>query len=315
MSSENHNPDRQTATAFVRRLLQNPALSSYTPLQKEDQIIQFFHTNAGQLSPSLSTPQFFGRRSWNEILSLLVSALVELVNLDLEPAIRRMIDERLDFRFVDFLQEGSSPSDQRQIRSEVEQAVRDVVERHDARRFLVGPFTAVYYPVIERYVEEIYQRRSYIHFELTKVQRLRMGKDEVAEMVKAATLLKPAVHLISAPGASPDERSAGLIQQDYADNATKTLTKRFSSLPEPLLRTAVNANVSFQENRFIEATARLAAVLAARCRGYNPDAVVDRGADWPGKSWFATARRNYRFYGFDGKMIDELYQIAAEKGW
>ena len=42
---------------------------------------------------------------------------------------------------------------------------------------------------------------------------------------------------------------------------------------------------------------------------------VDRGAESPDKSWFSIARRNYKFYGFDIKMLDELYKTAAENGW
>ncbi|MFW5718164.1 MAG: hypothetical protein ACOC0E_12050, partial [Spirochaetota bacterium] len=77
----------------------------------------------------------------------------------------------------------------------------------------------------------------------------------------------------------------------------------------------VNANVSYVENRFIEATARLAAVFSARARSYQPNVDVDRGADSPDKSWLSVARRNYRFYGFDLKLLDELYSIATENGW
>jgi hypothetical protein len=87
------------------------------------------------------------------------------------------------------------------------------------------------------------------------------------------------------------------------------------TLPEEVLKSAVNSNVSFFENKFIEATARLTALFAARCRIYNPTVTVDRGADTPDKSWFSIARRNFKFYGYDVKMIDEFYKIAAENGW
>jgi len=82
-----------------------------------------------------------------------------------------------------------------------------------------------------------------------------------------------------------------------------------------VIRSGVNANVSYLENRFIEATARLAAVFSARCRAFQPNVRVDRGADTPDKSWLSIARRNYKFYGFDVKILDELYSIAAESGW
>jgi len=77
----------------------------------------------------------------------------------------------------------------------------------------------------------------------------------------------------------------------------------------------VHANMSFVEHPSVEATARLASVFSARARGYQPNQRVDRGADTPDKSWFSVARRNYKFYGFDVKILDELYSVAAELLW
>ena len=82
-----------------------------------------------------------------------------------------------------------------------------------------------------------------------------------------------------------------------------------------MLKSAVDANVSFNEHHVLEATARLSAIFSARARNYQPDLKVDRGADSPDKSWLNVARRNYKFYGFDVKMLDELYKIAAENMW
>ena len=51
------------------------------------------------------------------------------------------------------------------------------------------------------------------------------------------------------------------------------------------------------------------------CRNYKPEAQKDRGADTAIKSWINVARKNYKFYGYDIKMLDELYNIAADNGW
>jgi hypothetical protein len=171
----------------------------------------------------------------------------------------------------------------------------------------------VHFRLAAPYVDRIYARKSYIHFELTKVQRLRMSKDEVKSMVEATLLLKPAVHLASTR--SEADGVSGLISTQFAEKALSYLGSQLDLLPEQAIRTAVNANVSFREDRFVEATSRLAAIFASRARNYRPNVRVDRGADTPDKSWLSIARRNYKFYGFDVKMLDELYSIAGEKGW
>ena len=41
--------EHQKANQFVQRLLANPALQDLSPIQKEDQIVQFLRVNEGHL--------------------------------------------------------------------------------------------------------------------------------------------------------------------------------------------------------------------------------------------------------------------------
>jgi hypothetical protein len=111
------------------------------------------------------------------------------------------------------------------------------------------------------------------------------------------------------------EQTSGIVQTQFAEKVVHAAKKDLPILPDQVVKSAVSASISFIENRFIEATARIAALLAARCRNYQPSVRVDRGADSPDKSWLSIARRNYKFYGFDIEMLDEFYSVAAENGW
>ena len=93
------------------------------------------------------------------------------------------------------------------------------------------------------------------------------------------------------------------------------LAKRLPALPEAIIRSGVYANGSFVENRSLDATSRIAGILSSMCRNARPNEKVDRGADSADKSWINIARRNYKFYGYDIKMLDEFYKIAGENGW
>lgn len=303
--------EQQKAAAFVGRLLGNPAIARYTPLQKEEQIIQFLHANSGQLAPTLQSNQFFPGKSWNQILALLIEMLVERIDGELKTTTDQLIGRMINWDFVSFSNQNSASVDQ--CKREIETLIGEMLVRPDGRRALTGPYAAVYFGVARRYLEQIYARRSYVHFELTKVQRLRMGKDQVQGLVDVSLILKPAICLLSTP--EQNVQSGGLIQPSFAENATKMFRKRSANVPEQAISSAVQANMSFVDHGFIEATARLATIFAARARNYYPGMKVDRGADSPDKSWLAVARRNYKFYGFDVKMLDELYSLAAENAW
>lgn len=307
------NSESDRAQAFVGRLLQNPTLHGFTSLQKEEQIIQFLHVNAAQLAPTLSSAQFFPGKNWNQIFSVLITALYDVINQDLYPEVEQIVRDQIDFTFVHLLRQ--QQGDAGLIVDQVIEHTKRMLAKPEARRAFTGAFTALKFRLSNRYMDEVFSRKTYIHFELTKVQRLRLGKEEVRNYVDCNLLLKPSVTMISNNSQNQQERATGMVQNQYAEKMLGNLKKEVKLLPESVLKSAVHASVSFNDNRFIEATARLAAILSARSRHYQPDLKVDRGADSPDKSWLNTARRNYKFYGFDIKMLDEMYKIAAENGW
>jgi len=301
--------EAEKATLFVQRLLANPALQKLSILQREQHILQFLKGNERQLYPTLSSPSFFPGRPWKQILDSLATELGEVINKSLLTQLKGLLD-RMDFSFVAFLQE-QEPATTNASDIILEFQMK-MLEDPAARKSFIGPYHAVLHGITDRYVEEAFRRRQYIHFELTKVQRLKMSKEEVKNMVKASLLLKNGIHL---PNAETDGRSAQTVQTAFAAKALQAMQKQIGILPEALLRSGINANVSFLDDASIETTARLAAVFAVRSQNYVPFQKVDRGADSPDKSWFSIARRNFRYYGFDIKMLDELYKTAGENGW
>ncbi len=307
------NSESEKARAFVGRLLQNPALNGFSLLQQEEQIVQFLHANAAQLAPTLSSGQFFPGKNWNQIFAVLVKALFEVIDETLDPELEQLLGHKLDFTFIQLLQQ--SRIDRAQVASQVAAYLKKMKAKSECRRELTGPYTIVRSGIVNRYMEEIFQRKSYIHFELSKVQRLRLGMEEVRNFVEVNLLLKPTIYLHISSGQAQQDRATGMVQNQFAEKALTQLKKELKVFPESVLTSVVHSSVSFNDNRFIEATARLAAIFCARGRNYQSNVRVDRGADSPDKSWFSTARRNYRFYGFDIKMLDELYKIAAENMW
>lgn len=298
----------------MKRLLANPSMSGYTLLQKEEQVIQFLHVNAAQLSPTLRSAAFFPGKSWNEIFALLLSALFALIDAQLLPQVERIIGDQIGFAFVPFIRQQNVSEEQ--VRDQVKVNVLKLIRSPNLRRGFTGPLTALEHRLSGRYVDEVFRRKGYIHFELTKVQRLRMSKEEVRQLVDVSILLRPLIGLLAVEdGSAGADRGTGLIAAAHAERAVEIAKKSFPLMPVPVLQSALNAGVSFQENRFVEATARLAGVFSSRARSYHPNVRVDRGADSPDKSWLSIARRNYKHFGFDIKLLDELYKIAAENGW
>ena len=305
--------EKQKAAAVIGRLLSNPSIVKYTPLQKEEQVVQFLYANSVQLAPTLQSQGFFPGYTWNRILLILRESLTVRIDEELLKTNDMVTDRIVNWDFVSFMNQSSESVDR--AKDEIRTLLKDMLEQPDARRALTGPYAAVYCGLARRYLEHVYTRRSYIHFELTKVQRLRMGKDQVQGLVDVSMLLKPAIYLLSTPGEDIGAQGEGLIEPQFADTAKAGLKKRAPSVPEQAISSAVHANMSFPDYSFVDATSRVAAIFSARARTYHPGMKVDRGANTPDKSWLFIAKRNCKFYGFDATMLDELYSTAADNTW
>jgi hypothetical protein len=305
-------PSLGRAAAFINHLLSNPALNNLNPLKKEEQILQFLKANAQSLVPTLSSPQFFAGLPWNQILRLLYSALVQETDRVLKPQLEELIQKRISFSFVSQIQPHRIPEDQ--CRQQMWELTQRLLQKTESRKGMLGPVTAIMNDSVGRYLEKSFEERQYVHFELSKVQRLRLDIEDIKHMVYATLLLRPSIRLFSESGINEGVESM-LVQPQFAATALESMKAQLQILPPELLRGGLYSNVSFEEDKQIDATARLAAIFSSRGRNYKPIARVDRGASTPDRSWFSISRRNYKYYGFDIKMLDEFYKIASESGW
>jgi hypothetical protein len=307
-------PTLARAAAFINHLLANPALNNLNALQKEDQILQFLNTNAQSLVPTLSSPQFFPGKSWQEILQLLNTALMQETDKALGPQIEDLIRREISFSFVADIQPHRIPEEQ--CREELLAFLQRVLQKPEARKALSGPLTAILGGFVSPYLEKSFDARQYVHFELTKVQRLHLEIENIAHLVHVTLLLRPSVQLFTVGrGGTAENSESALVQAQFAQTAFDNMKGQLKILPPVLIRGGLFSSVSFQEDQQIDATARIAAIFSSRAKNYKPIARVDRGANTPDRSWFSITRRNYKYYGFDIKMLDEFYKIASESGW
>jgi len=307
-------PTLSRAAAFINHLLANPALNNLDALQKEEQILQFLNTNAQSLVPTLSSPQFFPGRSWSEILQLLNTALMQETDKALGPQIEDLIQRKISFSFVAEIQPHHVPEEK--CREELLEFLQRLLQKPEARKALSGPMTAILGGFVGRYLNKSLDVRQYVHFELTKVQRLRLELKNIEHLIHVTLLLRPSVQLFTVGrGSTGEEIETALVQAQFAQTVFDSMKGQLKNLPSVLIRGGLFSNVSFQEDKQIDATARIAAIFSSRAKNYKPIARVDRGANTPDRSWFSITRRNYKYYGFDIKMLDEFYKIASESGW
>lgn len=306
--------EQQKAAAFVGRLWNNPSLSGLSPLQKEEQLQQFLEVNGATLQPTLTSPSFFPNLTWPRIREFLNQALADYANEALAPLYEAILEKKVSFSFIQHLSHQSAmPSS---VQAQLGEFMKKMSTHPTARKELTGPLMGVGTGVVDLYIERIFQRQKYVSFEIRKVQRLKISPNEVADLVKTTMLIRPSIQMFSSAEQSPSSgRNLLLISSTFAAKVMVEAKKSLSLMPEAVVKSSVNSALSFQDNPYMESTARLAAIFSHRCRNLKPGMKVDRGAESSDKSWFSVARKNYKFYGFDLDMLVELHGIAAENGW
>lgn len=307
--------ESEKANSFVEHLYSNPSLQHFTPLQREEQIGQFLHQNSNALLPTLSSSQFFPGYSWDRIANMLLSLVRERTSRLFTIDIRELISQRINFDFLTSY--GISSVNYDKVQEQILTIINEIMRYPRARQSLSGSYAAVLHGVFAPYLVSSFALKRYVHFEFTKVQKLQLSVEQLVDMLKVVLLLMPIVWVCVEQEfpASPVHVTPNSISSSVLEKALNYLIQHVTLLPESILQSAVHGNASFADNNSIDATSRVAAIFSARCRNYHPAIKIDRGAESADKSWFYIAKRNYKFYGFDAKMLEEFYSVAAEEKW
>jgi hypothetical protein len=302
-------PERAMAAAMAARLLARPALQGLSPLEKEEQALLLLRSRAAEMTELLSEEQQqaagagLPQLSWDRFRGLLLQELRRASDRELEPLLGSLLERDATFPFADGLQ--STPVAGERCREEIAVLLARVLQDERSRAALSAPLGAAQRDLPGRYLPACYASPKYVHFELAKVERLRLGPAEAASLVRAALLLRASVFL--ADGA------AGGLGPRYAAEAQALLRARLASLPQAVLRSAVMSHLPCQGNPLLPATARLTALFAAAARAGVGGPV--RGALPAETSWWGVALRNAGYHGLDASMLEEMRGIAARNGW
>jgi hypothetical protein len=292
------------AAAVTARLLASPALAGLTPLEKEEQALLLLRARPAELADLLPGGAGLPRLPWERTRELLREELRRATDRELGPQLAELVRRDGDFPFAANLQ--STPITGERCREETAALLARMLQTERARAALCAPLAAAHRDLPGRYLPHCYQDRQYVHFELTKVERLRLGAGQTASLVRAALLLRAGVFL--AGGAEP-----GGLGPRFASEAQAFLRGELKSLPQVVLRSAVMSHLPSHGNPLLPASARLTALFAAAARAGKGAPM--RGALPPEESWWGVAGRNAAFHGLDGAMLEEMRGIASRNGW
>lgn len=305
---------------FVSHLLSNPNIQNEPVLIAEGIVLNFIVSNLEKLKITFKSPQFFPELSSKEVLSLIISDLRTRTINTVRPQLYAYIDY-IDFNVLLGYQKTASYNNDyyRQI---FKKYIDEIIVNKDVRFYLNATMTMLSMDVLERYLGVSFSKRSPMFFELVRVQKNNLKTEEYVNYLKILLLLRCGAFVKSEIlGFSESKvcindfikvpKTLEQYFKEYASVIARKLPGVHSSVIEMALKTNVPESLTAPE----DASAKFLYIMTQRFQNYQEYKKIERGAETPDKSWFGVMRKNSAFYGFDKRILEDLYMIAGNNNW
>jgi hypothetical protein len=313
--------DKKKIGDFVNHLLSNPNIKNESTLVAEGMLLNFIVQNREQLKVTFKTPQFFPHLDWNESLSAIVSTIYNLVIGSVMPVLDGFI-ETFDTEALNKISKNTKFPESFH-REKLKSFTQSIMQNKDARYNMNSVINIFKYNALERYLGEMFAGRDYLYNELVRVQKTYLECDEYITYLKVLLIVKNAA-FVKIPLASEsaekkfnlnDSINSPAVLKKFLDSLLSNMKKQLPNLPEKTLKLAIKANMWEKQTELEDSSSRFLYIFSKRYHDYKPVDRVDRGAESPDRSWFGIARKNAEYYGFNKRMLDELYRISGDNNW
>lgn len=315
----NNEEESRKVSDFIVHLLNNPNIKDEPLLIGEGLLLNFIAQNAEKLKITFKNPQFFPDLEWNEVLQLLLSNIYEKVKGEVLPIIDEFIDTT-DFEGLNKISATAVlPADFH--REKFHNFIDSIFPNpnKDVRYNFNSVINIYKYKIIEKYITEIFNRRDFLYNEIVRVQKTNLECDEYIVYLKVLLLVKNAAYRKIQFGESKIDMIQALKIPGkfpkYMADLTQKLRQQLPNLSEKSIQLALKSNFKEEMTDVEDGSSRLLFILSSRFHKYIHIDKVDRGAESPDKSWFAIAMKNAGYYGFNKRMLEDLYRISGDNNW
>lgn len=312
---------KQKITDFVKHLLSNPNLKGESLLIAEGLILNFIAENLATLGKTFQAPEFFPEQSARETLNMIFTELKDHVCSNMLPPILEHID-KIDFSVLHKFDHASTFNDD-QYKEYFKKFVTEIFSNKDVRYNFESVSNIFNNNIVEKYLSEIFKRRSAMYIELVRVQQNSLELSDYINYLKILLLIKNSAYIRIA--IDPENKTNLVNINDfknvpknlamYFDGAARIFQNKLPGVSPGIIKMALKSNLKNNTIKSEDASAKFIDIFHNRYINYKDYGKLDRGAESPDKSWFAIVRQNIKKYPYDKRMIDDLYFIAGDNNW
>ncbi|MDA3899897.1 MAG: hypothetical protein PF637_05190 [Spirochaetes bacterium] len=310
---------QEKISSFVSHLLSNPNVQSESALMAEQVVLNFINTNLEKLKVNFQSPQFFPGVPASQILQMIATDLRNRTVKEILPDIYSAIDS-VDFTVLGNMFAGTYNSDY--YNQMIKGYIKEIINNREARLTFQAMFNIFKASALERYIGSSFSRHSPLYFELVRVQKNNLRTEEYVNYLKTLLLLRGAAFLKEElPPLSTTKvnivsfKNEPRLLSQYFSLRSKQLQRKLPGIDSSVLEMALKSNLSETYLTPEDSSARFLHIMTQRFHNYQEYRTIDRGAETPDKSWFSIMRKNAKFYGFDKRLLEDLFMIAGDNNW
>ena len=312
--------NRQKVNDFVNYLYANPNIGRNSAPLAELLIKQFISSNIKQLSPMFQTPQFFQGMDTSEVTSLILDEVEKRTISSIKKTISAEI-EKIDFTFMTAGDKTGSFNAE-MYRKYFTDFAFALADDGDCRPYFSPTVNMFQNKIIEKYLVEIFNKRTPLYFELVRIQRNNLSAMDYVNYLKLLILVRPlAFERKIIENFSPAEVNLNDFINipsslpKFIDMKSKTVYRNLPGVSQDFIKMSLKSLLKSQLLQPEDASAKFLYILCSRFNNYSEVRQADRGAETPDKSWFSIAKKGASELGFDRRYLDDLFIIAGNNGW
>ena len=118
-----------------------------------------------------SSNDYFPNLSWIDIQELFHDILINEIDIDLIPLFNDILKKKINFQFMNAVQHTQIKSSE--YHNAIIEILKKGIKRYEIRRNIVSIINIFNYNVLEKYLNQAFEKRAYIAREVNFVERLK----------------------------------------------------------------------------------------------------------------------------------------------
>ncbi|HBD96238.1 MAG: hypothetical protein A2015_10145 [Spirochaetes bacterium GWF1_31_7] len=297
--------DKSNMTNFIRRLLLNPSLPHFNPVESEIIISNFFVANKVIIKKEFKIRSHFQNLNDSEIEKLFYGTLESEILFRTQEKIKVIIYNKIDYSFMKKIK--GFHGDIELFKDQIFYLLHSSIKKNSIRKAFIPILRIFQHQIIERYISVLFIQKSSVIDTINKKDRLFLNNDEMINFFKTLSMVSVLGYLYVDNGGTNIHITNSIDKEKSMNTVLAKIEEMNYPIPDSLITFALCANYKDKNIATISPVVKLLRIFLLFGKYYNNEEQNQRGAIDIEQSFFSHYKYDHANYGIDPEILDILY--------